>query len=467
MAELNADNQVVIVGSKVRVMRWQEVHHQAGDEHYVYRVPIYMNKDDFNLYYANRFITLADGRVVAAGPYWLTRAARPTYKGIVFVPNGAPVINDRINLWRGFGVEPERGDWGRMQDHIYNVLADKNNDVFEYIVNWCAFAVQFPGLQAEVMLGLQGGQGTGKSVLGRAMCRIFGPHGKHISEASHLTGKFNSHFQMCCFLFADEAFAPQDKRAEGVLKRLITEPTLMIEPKGIDPFTIDNNLHVMSASNHDWMVMAGEKERRSVVAKAAESQQQSEAYFTPLYAELRNGGLAAMMASLLERSLGDWHPRRVVRTKALTEQQMESLGPLDQWLLQLLTDGILPGALNGRPATARSNEYDEPVITLANDFNKSRPTSAVRRPGLYDHARRSSPRLKAVSDHALGRFLHKQVGCYAWSDGDKRGWTFPELSIVRANWARRFPDTAWPDRRDAWGQSASGSASAQILDFPS
>ena len=42
--------------------------------------------------------------------------------------------------------------------------------------------------------------------------------------------------QQCIFLFADEAVVPQDKRAENVLKAMITEPTFNVEPKFVNGF---------------------------------------------------------------------------------------------------------------------------------------------------------------------------------------------------------------------------------------
>jgi hypothetical protein len=45
----------------------------------------------------------------------------------------------------------------------------------------------------------------------------------------------NAHLRQISFLFGDECYAPDDKGAEGQLKRLITEPTLQIEPKVRDP----------------------------------------------------------------------------------------------------------------------------------------------------------------------------------------------------------------------------------------
>jgi phage/plasmid-associated DNA primase len=201
-------------------------------------------------------------------------------------------------LWTGFGVEPERGDWNLMREHIRTVLAAGDADVSAYILNWLADAVQRPNKQAEVALVFLGGFGTGRGILGRSMCRIFGQHGRHISSSEHITGKHNAHLQMCCFLFADEAVAPGDKRAEGALKRTITEDTLFIEPKGVDAFEVPNRLHAMLATNHEQAVSAGEKERRYVVQKVAEARQQDEGWFAPIYVQMRDGGLQAMLYDL-------------------------------------------------------------------------------------------------------------------------------------------------------------------------
>ena len=101
------------------------------------------------------------------------------------------------------------------------------------------------------------------------------------------------------FLFADEAYGPKDKSAEGQLKRLVTEDTLRIEPKGRESFEVPNRLHVMIASNNDWVVPAGAHERRWVVQRVSEIHRQEDEWFKPLYAEMKSGGLAAMLYDLL------------------------------------------------------------------------------------------------------------------------------------------------------------------------
>ena len=161
------------------------------------------------------------------------------------------------------------------------MLAAGDQEAFEYILNWTAWALQNPGKPAEVVLVFKGGRGTGKGLFGRVLRDVFGQHGRHISSATHLAGRFNAHFADTAFLFADEAFWPGDKSAEGSLKRMITEPTLFIERKGVDAYEVANALKIMMASNEAWVVPAGMDERRFAVFEVSEEFKQSAEYFDP------------------------------------------------------------------------------------------------------------------------------------------------------------------------------------------
>jgi hypothetical protein len=156
-----------------------------------------------------------------------------------------------------------------MRKHTSEVLAAGDKAVDAYIINWLAWAVQHPDQQPETALVFLGKRGTGRGTLGNAMWRIFGNHALHITSPQHLVGRFNAHLRQCAFLFADEAYAVADRIAEGRLKALITDPTIPMEAKGRDVITVPNHLHVMMASNEDWVVPAGEIERRFVVQEVA------------------------------------------------------------------------------------------------------------------------------------------------------------------------------------------------------
>jgi Family of unknown function (DUF5906)/RepB DNA-primase from phage plasmid len=442
LSKLNANHCIVLDGARTMVLRLEETEYDAGGEHHIIRVPTFLRFTDFRNLYLHRRIKVGEDRSKDWGKWWLTHPLRRQYKGVIFKPGAKEVVNEKLNLWRGWGVEPKRGDWGLLREHIFEVLAARDEDVDTYTCNWMAWAVQHPAEQAEVALVFIGDRGTGKGTLGKAMCETFGQHALHLSSPEHLTGRFNAHLRQCSFLFGDECYGPKDKSAEGTLKRLITEDTLTIEAKGRDPIEEPNRLHVMLASNNEWVVPAGAYERRFVVQRVADTHRQDAAWFGPIYKQMRAGGYEAMLFDLLHRDLGDWHPRQIVRTAALAEQQEESLSPLDAWWLQLLQTAVLAGANSTAPDRAISNKYEDEISESDGLGGTRRHT--VKRDGLYDQARAVSPKLKGYTDAALGRYL-KQQGCgNAWVRRN-RGWQFPPLAECRHRWLERFPMMVWHD----------------------
>jgi hypothetical protein len=299
------------------------------------------------------------------GTYWIGHRKRRGYEGVDLVPNAPQELPDgKLNLWRGFDVEPRKGDWPLLAQHVVTILANGDPKAAEYILRWIAWCLQHPGVRGEVALVLQGGKGSGKGVLVRAVARCFGEHGMQIINQEHLVGRFNGHLRSCLFLFADEAFWAGDKRGESVLKGLITEPTIIIEQKGIDAVQWPNRLHVAMAANAEWVVPASAGERRYAVFKCADTyvrghcdEEVSKAYFKALHHELGNGGLEAMLYDLLNWDLGDWHPRQIYETAGLRQQKELSLPPIAEWFVLVLEDGKLPGLSPSRAGPAALREY--------------------------------------------------------------------------------------------------------------
>lgn len=427
IAEMNAKHAVLLQeAGKTRVLSWERSEIDASRE-----VPVLQTFEDFRNRYMHRHIQVAikDNQPIMAelGKTWLKYPHRREYLALRFLPGKPPEVDGYLNLWRGFGVEPVEGDWSLMEAHVRNVLAAGDVTSAEYILNWTAWAVQHPDEPAEVALVFKGGRGTGKGMYARALKRLFGQHGLQVTSPMQLTGRFNAHLRDCCLLFADEAIVPGDKAAESVLKGLITEPELTIEGKGVNAVQARNYLHVVMASNDDWVVPAGMDERRFAVFEVSGERAGKHAYFQALHQQMQKGGLSAMLYSLLRRPLGDWHPRHAVpRTAALQQQKELSLSPLDQFLLGALEEGLIPGA----PVTSRDG------TVFSND--------RLRQPGLYTCMRRSSPRLRDVSDQRLARAL-KEWGCERYTDGSARGWTFPPLPEMRATWDQRFGNRQWSE----------------------
>src|SRR6516165_3350211 len=374
--------------------------------------PAYQTFTSFRERYLNQYVYDGGGKRMSLGQFWLGHQHRRQYAGLDLVPHGPEVLPGNIfNLWRGWGVDPKEGDWSLLRKHVDEVLADGDPRFAEYILHWTAWVLQNPAERPEAALTLRGGKGSGKGVWGDVLMIIFGEHGLQIFDPAHLTGKHNQHLQNKLFLFADEAFWAGDRTAERTLKGVVTEKRMMIEPKGVNAFPWPNRLSIYMAANADWVVPASHDERRYAVGNVNECWKQNEDYFIPLFDEIKAGGAAAMLYDLLNRPLGNWHPRKVPQTKALLEQKMLSLGGLEQWWVAMLNVGELSQPDKKNPRRVRS------------EF-------------LLEAAQNYSQRNKYLNETELGTFMGK-MGCKHHSDGKKWGWIFPPLPDAREDWRKR------------------------------
>jgi len=273
---------------------------------------------------------------------WMTWPKRRTYEKLCLAP-GENLPARFYNLWRGFALEPAPGDWSRMRAHIREVICSGNAELDRYVMGWLALAVQKPGKRAEVALVLRGGKGVGKGILGNALCRIFGRHALHLVNAKHLVGNFNGHMRETVFIFADESFWAGDRQHESTLKGIITEPEFMLESKGKDGEMWPNRLHLLMASNDEWVAPASVDERRFCVLDVSPAHQQDTSYFGPLMDQMESGGLEAMLHDLLAWDLTGFNVYDIPKTKALTDQKISSLrGPL-RWFHEALEEAAISG----------------------------------------------------------------------------------------------------------------------------
>ena len=265
---------------------------------------------------------------VPIGKWWLQQEHRRQYLKIVFWPN-RDVPPDQFNLWRGFACEAKPGEGHKgFVEHIHRYVCGGDQNLTDYVLNWMARAIQQPGRPGEVALVIKGRKGTGKGFTARAFGSLFGQHYMQVSSAKHVIGEFNAHLRDCVVLFADEAFFAGDKKHEGILKALITEPHLMVEAKGIDAEPARNFLHIIVASNEDWVIPASADERRFVVCEASDDKMQDTTYFRELQRQLDAGGRENLLHYLLNRPLDQFEVRRVPWTSGLERQKVASLGPV-------------------------------------------------------------------------------------------------------------------------------------------
>jgi hypothetical protein len=81
LAELNRDNAVVLDAGRTRVLRFEDVPHEAGGEKYIYHLPTFLRFDDFRNFYLNRYIDIGDDEVSSIGKWWLATLAASNIAG--------------------------------------------------------------------------------------------------------------------------------------------------------------------------------------------------------------------------------------------------------------------------------------------------------------------------------------------------------------------------------------------------
>jgi hypothetical protein len=296
---------------------------------------------------------------VQAFQRWLEWDERRTYRDVVFKP-GVKTPKDVYNLFRGWPYEPQEttwqdpmenfdkpveGDWSMLRGHLYENICEKNDEWFEWFMTWMAQLFQNPSSKPGSTVVITGDKGTGKSTLFDFLNQLLGRCGITVSQRKQIVGQFNGHLAECLLMVCEEAFWAADPQAEGVLKDMITNRSMLIERKGADPIQADNYTRLALISNSDWVVPASLKDERRFFVLRCGNQRRGDIHF---WEDCRNqmmkkGGLEAMLYDLMH-----WEPSNGTfgslftppHTPYLQQQQIETLSGLQKFMLELVKAGV-------------------------------------------------------------------------------------------------------------------------------
>ena len=426
--ELNKKHAHVMVSGKARILNIKQ------DPVHGWNIHDFSMPSDFRSLYSNQIVKVGD-KIKSVGEAWLTHRNRLSFQGVTFNPNGTEA--DYYNLYQGLPVEPLEGDCGLYLEHIRNNLCRGDDELYEYVLNWMADAVQNPGTRPGVALAIRGKQGVGKGVFVKVFASLFGAHFIQVTQSSHLVGNFNAHLRDKLLVFADEAFWAGDKKAEGQLKGLVTEDNLLIEMKGVDSQSSPNYIRLIMASNNEWIIPASGDQRRFVVIEANENRMRDSAYFGAIIKQIEDGGRDALMHLLLTKDLNGVNLRKIPQTRALVEQKLHSLDSVGQWLYSCLDEGYIESP--GERGTTEKTLWQEQINT--SDFFDSY---------LYFCKRNSNCRAapKSVFGKRLNIFLPSIVKRRA-TDGNNRTnkYILPPIASAREEFimANKLDGLCWAE----------------------
>jgi hypothetical protein len=376
------------------------------------------------------------------GTGWMESKRRRQYDRAAMFPRGDAPPNT-LNLWQGWGVEPKPGSWDTIAWHLLHIICNADEEVCNYLVGLLAYWVQNPEKVGEVAIVLRGKKGTGKGTLADVIRAWFRHHSVHITQPRHLTGNFNAHLADCLFLFADEVTWGGDKQGEGVLKGLITEKTIQIEPKGINCFSLRNRSKVLIASNNDWVVPVSEDERRFFVLDVSDAKRGDREYFNKLHAAIEGGEAAAMLHELLHLDLSGFSHRDVPHTDGLNNQKVEGLDSVGRWWMSCLEEGRIVGGpvfennvdgMIGRrhwPGEMVKGAVHYAYVQHCRDHGERHPKDEARfpkaweryAPSMEDHKPFNQPRrwkFQSLKFHRAEFMRAMNISCWTWKPLDEQ-----------------------------------------------
>jgi hypothetical protein len=190
---------------------------------------------------------------------WLRDRSKSSFNDMDFLPNQN--INGTYNLWKGYEIEKISSSHNidiSIFHKLVNTITDNNSD---YFIKWLANIFQNPQDKPQTAPIFRSEQGCGKNAFFGLIGDIMGNNLFYeTSDAERdIFGRFSTAFERKKMVCIDEADV---FKHNSRLKGLVTNPSLTIEQKGIQPITIQNLAGVVFLTNESVPVKIETSDRR-------------------------------------------------------------------------------------------------------------------------------------------------------------------------------------------------------------
>lgn len=248
----------------------------------------------------------------SAAKEWLKWPHRAEVQRVTYEPGADRITRkNELNVWSGWGVDPESGDitpWKELLDFIFG----PKNPHRKWFEQWCAYPLQYPGTKlysSPVIWGRK--HGTGKSLIGYTLGKIYGTNFTEISD-ENIHESHNEWAENKQFVMGDEITSGDKRGIADRLKSMITRKLLRLNPKYIPSYTVPDRINYYFTSNHPDSFFLEDDDRRFFI---------HEVKGTPMPKPFYNAyekwmgkddvigpGISALFAYLLSLDLSDFDP---------------------------------------------------------------------------------------------------------------------------------------------------------------
>lgn len=223
---------------------------------------------------------------------WFQYPKMRTYDALGVYPSDIKCPENEFNLWKSFEMENvtkwthnEKG----LQSILNHILILCNNDknVADYFCLWIAQMIQFPSVKSNCPVFISK-EGAGKGSLLKLFTKMLGA--RKVFESTNpsrdVWGDFNGNMSNTFLVNLNEISKADTMKAEGYLKALITDDTIVINNKGVNSYPIKSYHRFIITTNNDECITTTYDDRRKLIIRSSDELCGNKEYFNNLYSLL-------------------------------------------------------------------------------------------------------------------------------------------------------------------------------------
>ena len=171
-------------------------------------------------------------------------------------------------------------------NHVHDVIANNNEEVYKYIILWIASILQQPSFKTETALVILGRQGTGKNTFfTNVICKLMSRYAnENVTSIEPVVGKFNAVLENKKLIILNELQSIDSNKYlnSDALKSVITDKKININQKNEPERLTDNVANFIMVSNNSNPIKIENGDRRYVVTKTSNKHKDDFDYFESL-----------------------------------------------------------------------------------------------------------------------------------------------------------------------------------------
>ena len=323
------------------------------------------------------------------GGAWLRWPLRNEVHRLTYKPGRPELVEGdlrELNTWPGWGIKPAKGDvkpFLRLIDHLFTGADQASKHWF---LQWCAYPIQYPGVKmfsSAVIHGVR--HGTGKSLIGYLLGRIYGRNFTEIKQAD-LHANFNEWAENKQFVLGDDVTGSDKRQDADMLKKLITQRELRLNPKYVPSYVVPDCINYLWTSNQPDAFFLEDDDRRFFVHEVT-VEPLAEEFYVDFSMWMETEGGPAVFDWLLKYDTSTFNPSApALRTAAKIRMTEDARSDLGAWVRMLVAnpEGVLklgemevPGDLFSNRQLLRFYDPLEKTRTTANGLGRE-----LRRAGV-------------------------------------------------------------------------------------